>query len=74
MFTTFLPGTKFLFQVAIQVLYHNQAQLMMVQDDGEAMSLLNEFTENVSNKDSPFQTVREVGGAVTSLVERHTWT
>eukprot|EP00116_Pleurobrachia_bachei_P005226 sb/3465488/ len=30
---------------------------MLVQDDGEAMSLLNEFTENVSNKDSPFQTV-----------------
>ena len=52
-----LPGTKFLFQVAIQILYHNHGQLMLVQDDGEAMSLLNEFTENISNKDSPFQAV-----------------
>ncbi|KAL5267016.1 hypothetical protein ACHWQZ_G004158 [Mnemiopsis leidyi] len=51
----FYEGTKFLFQIAIQILHHNQAALLEVSDDGEAMQLLSEFTESICNKDSPLQ-------------------
>jgi hypothetical protein len=50
-----LPGTKFLFQIAIQILQYNQTALLEVHDDGEAMQLLTEFTESICNKDSPLQ-------------------
>ena len=54
--TTHTPtGTKFLFQIAIQILQYNQAALLEVHDDGEAMQLLTEFTESICNKDSPLQ-------------------
>ncbi|XP_063685147.1 TBC1 domain family member 9-like isoform X2 [Bolinopsis microptera] len=51
----FYEGTKFLFQIAIQILQYNQAALLEVHDDGEAMQLLTEFTESICNKDSPLQ-------------------
>ena len=57
----FYEGTKFLFQVALQILYHNQNMLLTVHDDGEAMSLLNDFTDAICNQDSPIQKISDKG-------------
>ena len=45
------------FQVALAILDANRNKLLSVDDDGEAMTILNEYLDNITNKeyDSPFK-------------------
>uniref|UniRef100_T1JBL6 TBC1 domain family member 9 n=1 Tax=Strigamia maritima TaxID=126957 RepID=T1JBL6_STRMM len=47
----FYDGAKVIFQVALSILYANQEKLLTCKDDGEAMTVLTEYLENVTNID-----------------------
>ena len=42
-----------LFQVALATLDANRNKLLAVQDDGEAMTVLGNYLEHVTNRDAP---------------------
>ena len=46
-----------IFQVALAILDANRSKLLSVDDDGEAMIILSEYLDNITNKeyDSPFK-------------------
>eukprot|EP00118_Oscarella_pearsei_P008317 m.42091 g.42091 ORF g.42091 m.42091 type:complete len:1080 (+) comp33328_c0_seq6:70-3309(+) len=48
----FLDGAKALFQIALTVLEANKADLVKVEDDGEAMGILGQYLGRVSNRDA----------------------
>ena len=44
-----------LFQIALATLDANRAKLLAVEDDGEAMTVLGNYLEHVTNRDSSMQ-------------------
>ena len=46
-----------IFQVALAILNANRAKLLSVDDDGEGMTILSEYLDNITNReyDSPFK-------------------
>ena len=46
-----------LFQVALAILAANRQRLLSVDDDGEGMTILSEYLDNITNReyDSPFK-------------------
>ena len=59
-----------IFQVALAILDANRAKLLSVDDDGEGMTILSEYLDNVTNReyDSPFKSAASsVRSTVTSV-------
>ncbi|XP_054160913.1 TBC1 domain family member 9-like [Oppia nitens] len=48
----FYDGAKVVFQVALNILASNEESLMVAKDDGEAMTVLSGYLENITNKDA----------------------
>uniref|UniRef100_UPI00358F6515 TBC1 domain family member 9-like isoform X2 n=1 Tax=Myxine glutinosa TaxID=7769 RepID=UPI00358F6515 len=48
----FLDGVRVIFQLALAVLDENLDRLLLCRDDGEAMTTLGRYLDNVTNKDS----------------------
>lgn len=48
----FYDGAKVVFQIALAILDINQEQLLKCKDDGEAMTILTGFFENITNHDA----------------------
>ncbi|KAL3842336.1 hypothetical protein ACJMK2_020364 [Sinanodonta woodiana] len=48
----FYDGAKVIFQVALTILEHKSAELLDCRDDGEAMTILGAYLENITNRDS----------------------
>lgn len=48
----FYDGTKVLFQIALATLDANRNKLLAVRDDGEAMTVLGNYLEHVTNRDA----------------------
>ncbi|XP_070566267.1 TBC1 domain family member 9-like isoform X3 [Ptychodera flava] len=48
----FYDGAKVIFQIALEILDANKEKLLDCGDDGEAMTILGDYLENVSNKDA----------------------
>ncbi|XP_062503844.1 TBC1 domain family member 9-like isoform X2 [Corticium candelabrum] len=48
----FLDGAKALFQIALTVLDANRRELLAVEDDGEAMSVLGSYLGRITNRDT----------------------
>lgn len=46
-----------IFQVALAILDANRSKLLSVDDDGEGMTILSEYLDNITNReyDSPFK-------------------
>ncbi|XP_051551744.1 TBC1 domain family member 8B-like isoform X1 [Myxocyprinus asiaticus] len=49
----FYDGIKAILQLGLAVLYYNMDNLLCCHDDAEAVTVLNRFFDNVTNKDSP---------------------
>uniref|UniRef100_UPI00398EE0D8 TBC1 domain family member 8B n=1 Tax=Pristiophorus japonicus TaxID=55135 RepID=UPI00398EE0D8 len=49
----FYDGIKAILQVGLAVLDYNMDKLVLCKDDAEAVTILNKFFDNVTNKDSP---------------------
>ncbi|XP_066515704.1 TBC1 domain family member 8B isoform X2 [Hoplias malabaricus] len=49
----FFDGIRAVLQIALAVLNYNMDALLCCHDDAEAVTILNRFFDNVSNKDSP---------------------
>ncbi|XP_015790455.1 TBC1 domain family member 9 [Tetranychus urticae] len=48
----FYDGAKVVFQIALSILESNQEALLKCKDDGEAMTVLTGFLENITNHDA----------------------
>ncbi|KAL0994207.1 hypothetical protein UPYG_G00119230 [Umbra pygmaea] len=56
----FYDGIKAILQLGLAVLHYNMEGLISSSDDAEAVTILNKFFDNVTNKDSPLpQTVQQ---------------
>ncbi|XP_038630605.1 TBC1 domain family member 8B [Scyliorhinus canicula] len=49
----FYEGIKAILQLGLAVLDYNMDKLLLCKDDAEAVTILNKFFDNVTNKDSP---------------------
>nr|XP_033801772.1 TBC1 domain family member 8B isoform X2 [Geotrypetes seraphini] len=49
----FYDGIKAILQLGLAVLEYNMEKLLICKDDAEAVTILNRFFDNVTNKDSP---------------------
>ncbi|XP_030065439.1 TBC1 domain family member 8B [Microcaecilia unicolor] len=49
----FYDGIKAILQLGLAVLEYNMEKLLVCKDDAEAVTVLNRFFDNVTNKDSP---------------------
>ncbi|XP_048461007.1 TBC1 domain family member 8B isoform X1 [Rhincodon typus] len=49
----FYDGIKAILQLGLAVLDYNMDKLLLCKDDAEAVTILNKFFDNVTNKDSP---------------------
>lgn len=56
----FYDGAKVVFQVALAILECNHEALLKAKDDGEAMTVLTGYLENISNRDATSHTVHSV--------------
>ncbi|XP_074603440.1 TBC1 domain family member 8/9 [Brevipalpus obovatus] len=56
----FYDGAKVMFQVALSILEYNQQALLKSNDDGEAMTVLTGFLENITNGDSSSHLIHSV--------------
>ncbi|KAI1301797.1 TBC1 domain family member 9 [Halotydeus destructor] len=56
----FYDGAKVVFQVALTILDCNHDALLSAKDDGEAMTVLTGYLENITNKDSTSYLVHSV--------------
>lgn len=48
----FYDGAKVVFQIALRILDANQEELMKCKDDGEAMTILSGYLENITNQET----------------------
>ncbi|XP_062917193.1 TBC1 domain family member 8B isoform X1 [Mobula hypostoma] len=49
----FFDGIKAILQLGLAILDYNMDKLLLCKDDAEAVTILNKFFDNVTNKDSP---------------------
>ncbi|XP_027701389.1 TBC1 domain family member 8B isoform X2 [Vombatus ursinus] len=59
----FYDGIKAILQLGLAVLDYNMEQLLTCKDDAEAVTVLNRFFDNVTNKDSPLPSTVQQGSS-----------
>ncbi|XP_036596343.1 TBC1 domain family member 8B [Trichosurus vulpecula] len=59
----FYDGIKAILQLGLAVLDYNMEQLLSCKDDAEAVTVLNRFFDNVTNKDSPLPSTVQQGSS-----------
>lgn len=64
----FFDGTKVLFQIGLATLDTNRNKLLAVRDDGEAMTVLGNYLEHVTNRDSTMVAANQGGSSRNSGV------
>ncbi|XP_051939667.1 TBC1 domain family member 9 [Hippocampus zosterae] len=67
----FFDGIKVIFQLALAVLHANIHQLLGCKDDGEAMTVLGRYLDNVTNKDSTLPPIQHLHSLLTDNGEPH---
>ncbi|XP_061778897.1 TBC1 domain family member 9 isoform X2 [Nerophis lumbriciformis] len=67
----FYDGIKVIFQLALSVLHANIHQLLGCKDDGEAMTVLGRYLDNVTNKDSTLPPIQHLHSLLTDNGEPH---
>ncbi|XP_057698399.1 TBC1 domain family member 9 [Corythoichthys intestinalis] len=67
----FYDGIKVIFQLALAVLHASIHQLLGCKDDGEAMTVLGRYLDNVTNKDSTLPPIQHLHSLLTDNGEPH---
>uniref|UniRef100_A0A673JQK3 TBC1 domain family member 9 n=1 Tax=Sinocyclocheilus rhinocerous TaxID=307959 RepID=A0A673JQK3_9TELE len=67
----FYEGIKVIFQLALSVLDANIHQLLGCKDDGEAMTILGRYLDNVTNKDSTLPPIPHLHSLLTDNGDPH---
>ncbi|XP_077574397.1 TBC1 domain family member 9 [Stigmatopora nigra] len=67
----FYDGIKVIFQLALAVLHASIHQLLECKDDGEAMTVLGRYLDNVTNKDSILPPIQHLHSLLTDNGEPH---
>ncbi|KAM4583680.1 TBC1 domain family member 9 isoform 2-T2 [Odontesthes bonariensis] len=67
----FYDGIKVIFQLALSVLHANIHKLLSCKDDGEAMTVLGRYLDNVTNKDSTLPPIPHLHSLLTDNGEPH---
>ncbi|XP_061535289.1 TBC1 domain family member 9 [Phycodurus eques] len=67
----FYDGIKVIFQLALAVLHASIHQLLSCKDDGEAMTVLGRYLDNVTNKDSTLPPIQHLHSLLTDNGEPH---
>nr|XP_015205426.1 PREDICTED: TBC1 domain family member 9B isoform X1 [Lepisosteus oculatus] len=62
----FYEGIKLIFQVSLAVLHANMEQLLACSDEGEAMTILGRYLDNVVNKQTPSPPIPHLHALLTS--------
>ncbi|XP_060086343.1 TBC1 domain family member 9-like [Ylistrum balloti] len=66
----FYDGARVIFQVALTILDTKKDQLLAARDDGEAMTILGAYLENVSNRDSTMPNIAHTNMLCTNGVQK----
>jgi len=67
----FYDGAKILFQIALTCLEVNKKKILKCEDDGEAMQILGDYLERISNRDAPAILSHTKHTKADSLVDKH---
>ncbi|XP_028923081.1 TBC1 domain family member 8B [Ornithorhynchus anatinus] len=68
----FFDGIKAILQLGLAVLDYNMDKLLSCRDDAEAVTILNRFFDNVTNKDSPLPSTVQQGSNTSDAKSSHT--
>ncbi|KAM8965021.1 TBC1 domain family member 8B isoform 1-T1 [Sarcophilus harrisii] len=68
----FYDGIKAILQLGLAVLDYNMEQLLTCKDDAEAVTVLNRFFDNVTNKDSPLPSTVQQGSTTSDAKSQQT--
>lgn len=66
----FYDGARVIFQVALTILDAKKEELLAARDDGEAMTILGSYLENVSNRDSTMPNIIHTNMLCTNGVKK----
>ncbi|XP_055998545.1 TBC1 domain family member 9-like isoform X2 [Ostrea edulis] len=66
----FYDGARVIFQVALTILDNKQAELLDAKEEGEAMTILSSYLENVTNKDSTMPHIVHTNTMCSGLSEK----
>lgn len=66
----FYDGARVIFQVALTILDNKQEELLEAKEEGEAMTILSSYLENISNKDSTMPHIAHTSSMCSSLAEK----
>ncbi|XP_078333491.1 TBC1 domain family member 9-like isoform X2 [Crassostrea virginica] len=66
----FYDGAKVIFQVALMILDNKQSDLLEAKEEGEAMTILSSYLENITNKDSTMPHIAHTAAMCSSLSEK----
>lgn len=66
----FYDGARVIFQVALTILDNKQEELLEAKEEGEAMTILSSYLENVTNKDSTMPHIAHTSSMCSSLAEK----
>ncbi|NWU97159.1 TBC8B protein, partial [Upupa epops] len=67
----FYDGIKAILQLGLAVLEYNMEKLLTCKDDAEAVTVLNRFFDNVTNKDSPLPPAVQQGTSLSDTKSDH---
>ncbi|KAK6190175.1 hypothetical protein SNE40_002098 [Patella caerulea] len=62
----FYDGAKVMFQIALAILDEKSVELLACNEDGEAMTILCKYLENITNEDSTIPTVKHISSLTPS--------
>ncbi|OWF50762.1 TBC1 domain family member 9-like [Mizuhopecten yessoensis] len=66
----FYDGARVIFQVALTILDTKKVELLAARDDGEAMTILGAYLENISNRDSTMPNIIHTNMLCTNGVKK----
>ncbi|XP_061166989.1 TBC1 domain family member 9-like isoform X2 [Saccostrea echinata] len=66
----FYDGARVIFQVALTILDNKQEELLEAREEGEAMTILSSYLENITNKDSTMPHIAHTSSMCGSLSEK----
>lgn len=66
----FYDGARVIFQVALTILDNKQEELLEAKEEGEAMTILSSYLENITNKDSTMPHIAHTSSMCSSLAEK----
>lgn len=66
----FYDGARVIFQVALTILDNKQEELLEAKEEGEAMTVLSSYLENITNKDSTMPHIAHTSSMCGSLAEK----